>query len=77
MCDAMTNQNETAMQQLVSLLKDKRAVLMVGAGSSKFVGYPLWDELLDELRNEFAPSLQKPNGDYNRAEFADSIKQQQ
>lgn len=76
MCDAMTNQNETAMQQLVSLLKDKRAVLMVGAGSSKFVGYPLWDELLDELRNEFAPSLQKPNGDYDRAKFADSIKQQ-
>jgi hypothetical protein len=76
MRDAMTNQNEVAKQQLVSLLKEKRAVLMVGAGSSKFVGYLLWDELLDELRNEFAPSLQKPNGEYDRAKFANSIKLQ-
>lgn len=72
----MRNDNGVAKQRLVSLLKEKRAVLLVGAGSSKFVGYPLWDELLDELRKEFAASLAKPTGDYDRGEFADLIKKQ-
>jgi hypothetical protein len=49
--------NETAKRQLVNALKSRRAVLLAGSGSSKFVGYPLWDELVEDMRRRFAPHL--------------------
>ncbi|HZH29205.1 MAG TPA: SIR2 family protein [Pyrinomonadaceae bacterium] len=49
--------NETAKRQLVSTLKSRRAVLLAGAGSSKFVGYPRWGELVKDMRRMFAPHL--------------------
>ena len=49
--------NETAKQQLLGTLKSRRAVLLAGSGSSKFVGYPLWNQLADEMKQIFAPHL--------------------
>lgn len=46
-----------AVQRLVSVLQDN-PVLMVGAGSSKIVGYPLWPDLINEL-NTLTPALQR------------------
>jgi hypothetical protein len=49
--------NETAKQHLLGTLKTRRAVLLGGSGSSAFVGYPLWNQLADEMREMFAPHL--------------------
>jgi hypothetical protein len=35
---------------------------MVGAGSSRRVGYPLWPELIQELRDELAPEVELNHG---------------
>ena len=70
----MTDQNEAAKDQLVSLLKEKRAILMVGAGSSKLAGFPLLNELIDEL-SQLTPSLSGSKGDDLTA-YADLIKDQ-
>jgi hypothetical protein len=48
---------ERVKEQLIAHLGDNRAILMVGAGSSKFVDYPLWDELIEEMVREFAIPL--------------------
>ncbi len=70
----MGQSESAARDELLSLLREKRAVLMVGAGSSRFVGYPSWDELVSKL-NELAPGLRRsPNTD--RAAFVEDIKQQ-
>lgn len=71
----MPDQNELTKKQLASLLKDERAVLMVGAGSSKFVGYPLWDELVNEMGRKLAPSLRRSKN-VAPTEYADMIKDQ-
>lgn len=44
-------------EQLIAHLGNNRAILMVGAGSSKFMGYPLWDELIGEMVREFSIPL--------------------
>ncbi len=67
----MTNENASAINDLITILKQKKAILMVGAGSSKFMGYPLWEELLNELKNEFAQDLISTE---NFQEFANKIK---
>lgn len=69
----MSEQNETAKVQLLSLLREKRAVLMVGAGCSKFAGYPLWDQLVENLRAQFSPTLKRLGEQEDLAEYADSI----
>ena len=74
MCDTMTDQNEAAKQQLVSLLKEKRAILMVGAGSSKLAGFPLLNELIDKL-SQLTSSLLESEGTEFTA-YADLIKDQ-
>lgn len=61
------------IQRLVSVLKNN-PVLMVGAGSSKVVGYPLWPDLINEL-NMLAPSLQR-DGKENLLIYADRVKDQ-
>ena len=48
--------NDSERRQLVSTLKSRRAVLLSGAGSSMFVGYPSWGELLEQMKATFAPS---------------------
>ncbi len=65
--------NDEAKQHLIPLLREKRPVLMVGAGSSQFVGYPLWGELVEEMGRRFAPSLERPKG-VSLAEYADKVK---
>lgn len=55
--NTMPDQIDLAKQQLVALLKEKRAVLLVGAGSSKFVGFPLWSQLVQEMQQELTPQL--------------------
>jgi hypothetical protein len=57
----MTIDNEAAKQQLVSTLKGGLAVLLAGAGSSKFVGYPLWGQLVEQMRQRFASRLIWPD----------------
>ena len=50
--------NEAAKRTLVQLLQgSRRAVLLVGAGSSIPLGYPSWRQLLEELRTEVVPEL--------------------
>lgn len=67
--------SEETKKRLVSLLKKGEAILLVGSGSSKLADYPLWDELLDALRRQFAPGIQMPAGEYDRLKFASIIKQ--
>ena len=48
--------NSDAQRQLIETLRQPRqALLLVGAGSSRVVGYPSWQELLDQLRQEVVP----------------------
>ena len=64
--------NEAAKRALIQLLRgSRRAVLMVGAGSSIPVGYPNWPQLLEELRRGVVPELtQFPDVDLlSRAEL--------
>lgn len=49
--------SDFAVRRLVSVLQDN-PILIVGAGSSKIVGYPRWPDLIEEL-NTLAPSLQR------------------
>ena len=53
--------NSAAQVQLVETLRQPRqALLLVGAGSSRVVGYPSWPELLDQLRQEAVPEAPFP-----------------
>lgn len=45
------NNNIDRKPELIKLLDSQEAVLIVGAGASKRVGYPLWPELLKKLEN--------------------------
>jgi len=53
----MVLDNGSAKERLVPILKARRAVLLAGAGSSMFVGYPGWGQLIEQMRAEFAPDL--------------------
>jgi hypothetical protein len=68
----MVVENEAAKQQLISTLKNRRAILLAGSGSSKFVGYPLWNQLAEEMRERFAPDLAWPQ-DLSPMAFAGRI----
>ena len=75
----MQRHDNDGMHELFSLLRERRGVLMVGAGSSAIVGYPHWGRLINELRKKFAPELpelpEKPKptpGDILR--YSDQIK---
>ena len=64
--------NEAAKRGLIQLLRgSRRALLLVGAGSSIPVGYPSWPQLLEELRAAVVPELtQFPDVDLlSRAEL--------
>ena len=64
--------NDVAKRGLIRLLRgSRRAVLLVGAGSSIPVGYPSWPQLLEELRAEVTPELRRfPDTDLlSRAEL--------
>ena len=55
--------NGAARNELVELLRQRRRpLLLVGSGSSQFVGYPSWPRLLDELRERVVPELPFPAG---------------
>lgn len=57
--------NGAARDLLAQLLRQpRRAVLLVGAGSSIPVGYPSWPQLIIELRDQVVPELTTfPDGD--------------
>lgn len=73
----MIDQSEQNKQDLISLLnaKEKRAILMVGAGSSALVSYPTWRQLVEDLSREFAPALLSDSLTGNTV-LADHIKHQ-
>lgn len=55
------NENEERKRELIELVASGEAVLLVGAGSSKRVGYPDWRGLLkdlEDLTNEFSDSFE-------------------
>lgn len=55
--------NDDARHQLVETLREPRqALLLVGSGSSRIVGYPSWSELLDQLRTAVVPEEPFPAG---------------
>ena len=64
--------DDEAKSQLIHLLKEQKGILMVGAGSSKIVGFPLWPELINEL-NKLIPSIQNTNN-LDLIDYADLIK---
>ncbi len=65
--------DDDGIHKLISLLRERRGVLMVGAGSSAIVGYPHWGNLINELRGMFAPELPKPTSD-DILKYSDQIK---
>jgi hypothetical protein len=55
--------NDAAKAELVRILGTRRqALLLVGSGSSRFVGYPSWPALVDELRAQVIPEHPFPTG---------------
>ena len=44
------DENRRALESARTLLHDRHCVLFAGAGTSKPAGYPLWEELLDEMQ---------------------------
>jgi hypothetical protein len=70
----MIDHNRRVQERLLEVLSHGRAVLVLGAGSSKLVGYPVWSEFVTTLQLEFAPHL--PERAENWEEAADEILQQ-
>ncbi|MDD3621159.1 MAG: SIR2 family protein [Methanofollis sp.] len=62
------------MNGLISLLREQKGVLMVGAGSSAIVGYPLWKELIEELGNKFTPEPSETSSE-DLVKDSDKIKE--
>ncbi|WP_440955237.1 SIR2 family NAD-dependent protein deacylase [Methanosarcina sp. Mfa9] len=62
------------LERLTSILQNDNPILMVGAGSSRIVGYPGWYKLIEEL-NKLTPSLQY-NQNENPLTHAGKIKNQ-
>jgi hypothetical protein len=53
--------NGAARKQLITVLREEHhALLLVGSGSSRFVGYPGWHELVEALRKQVIPELAFP-----------------
>lgn len=67
--------DEKAKTKLLTLVNSGEPILFVGSGSSKLADYPLWDELLNTLREHFAPDIPMPAGDFDRLKLAEFIKQ--
>jgi hypothetical protein len=70
----MPSENDVAKEELIALLRRKNGILMVGAGSSKFAGYPLWYELVEEMRSQLIPGLPKADDGVDVTAYADLIK---
>lgn len=69
----MNGENRETIQELLSILRDKKAILFAGAGCSKISGYPSWPELIEDMRKKYVPSLNLSSGvDYSIC--ADQIK---
>lgn len=64
---------ESHRARLVELLGEKRIVIVVGAGSSRRVGYPLWGELLELMHSELSV-LPMPATDLSPVDWADTIQ---
>jgi hypothetical protein len=45
-------QNEQNLNELIELIKEHRVTPFIGAGLSKFAGYPLWKEFLQSIYNK-------------------------
>jgi SIR2-like domain len=71
----MSDYSEPALRLLIPLLRQRRPVLMVGAGSSMFVGYKSWDGLVDSLAMNLIPPLARTEG-VPVSEFAQIVRQQ-
>lgn len=69
----MIEHNDRVQSELVSWLRQKRMVLMIGAGSSRLLGYPGWDQLLSEIHSRFTPDFPRPPG-MPLEEYADEIR---
>ena len=61
--------------KLISVLREGRVVLFVGAGCSIISGYPSWDELIKKMHQTLIPSVTLPSGLDNTV-YADLIKDQ-
>lgn len=75
------NHQPDRMPKLIKLLRSGTAILFVGAGSSKRVGYPDWQDLLKKIEKtaiqcaiDFKPNDRER--EYKPLEYAEYIKQQ-
>jgi len=66
--------NEKIKGEIIDLLESKDAILMVGAGSSSFVGYPRWKKLVIELKEKFYPEYSDPSDESDLSGYAQIIK---
>ena len=73
------NENTKRREELINLVASGETILIVGAGSSKCVGYPDWPELLEKLEDlaskcggHFKPDEEKREDD--PLEYAEDIK---
>ena len=73
------NEDKDRMPEIIKLLKSQEAVLFIGAGASKRVGYPDWPELLKKLEklatqcgNRFKQNEKQLK--YQPLEYAEKIK---
>lgn len=62
------------LKELISLLKKKEILLMVGAGSSATVGYPSWKKLIIDIKDYFAPEWQDLS-DESKLEYSNKLKE--
>lgn len=64
--------DDESTQRLMTALDRGRAILVAGAGLSRFAGYPLWDEFVQELADQAGVEA-RPEG-CTAMQYADVVK---
>lgn len=75
--DSELSANDERKRKLFQLIASGDAILMVGAGSSKICGFPLWTELLEIFENkilEHNANFQKGAQGKSNIEYAAALK---
>jgi hypothetical protein len=76
------SENKRTRAELIAACASQESVLVVGAGPSRRLGYPTWDELLDRLhelvvtiaKDHDRPFTKPPDWAINPLSYADSLR---